>query len=31
MNDLMYFVWHKCYTGDFELLPADKYKNTREF
>ena len=31
MNDLMSFVSHKYYTDDFELLPADKYQNTRAF
>ena len=31
MNDLVIsFISHKCYTGDFELIPADKYQNTRE-
>lgn len=29
MNDLMSFTSHKCYTGDYELLPADRYQNTR--
>lgn len=30
-NDLISFIGHECYYGDFKVLQADIYRNTREF
>lgn len=30
-NDLISFISHECYYGDFKVLQADIYRNTREF
>lgn len=30
-NDLISFISHECYNGNFKVLQADIYRNTRKF